>query len=337
MKVINGYGENLTTYQYNQYLVKLRDYLVPYIIDNYADSNLDMIFKNEFTRSDILNSTIYYITKNQNVKSMSAIDDFLIALNSLFVNHLFDKYVNQNLMILVPFTGLRNDINQKLISMGINLLEKESNPNIEEDEYRFILDYLDSYSGTRLMSLQLPIIIRLFLLYGFSFDKLASLNIDDYDIERNTLRIENIRDKRNIINLELPFCMRTYFKKLFEFRSNKPELNLSLLFVTEKNNKIEHTAPFNILKKIKESYEENMGIFYDDNLKNPFTSTGLQKYAIINMLLCGMNETTISDLTDQQQDIISSCQLKVSENNKGDLNRYVNHKIRGIKTYDDLK
>lgn len=94
LKLIDTFGEGLTRYQYNQYVPKLRDYLVPYIELNYRDYNLKEIFQNEFTKTDIINSSVYYIEKNPNVQRISAIDDYLIALNRLFDELLFSKFPN---------------------------------------------------------------------------------------------------------------------------------------------------------------------------------------------------------------------------------------------------
>lgn len=79
LNLIEEFGKGLTRYQYDQYARKLRDYLVPYLENQYCNSDLAMLFTNEFTRNDIINSTIYYVEKNENVQRISAVDDFLIC------------------------------------------------------------------------------------------------------------------------------------------------------------------------------------------------------------------------------------------------------------------
>lgn len=332
--ILDEYSKQLTKHQINQYVTKLRDYFIPYLIEHYEGTDIIHLFRNEFTRSDIINSTVYYIKNNTNVKSVSAIDDFLISLNSLFQNKILKDYSNQNIAVLIPFNQLSEEIHKKLKVDGIVLKEKESKPSINNDEYNFIIEYLNNSTYGRLMSYQRPIILELFLLYGFSFDTLANLKRSAYNPMRNSLRIEFMNDKRNIVDLELPYKFRKQFIELLTFRDTTENLSSKYLFVTENNNMITHQAAFQELDKIREAYELEMDIQYNEYLSNPFTATGLQKYAIINMLLSGMNETIISAFTNQKEDIMRDCQSKVGEQYQGDINRYVNHMIRGIASYD---
>lgn len=337
LEIINQFENSLTTiYQKNQHIPKLKTYLVKYLVNKYQNLDLHMLFTNEFTRKDIIDSTIFYIEENINIRNLSAIDDFLIALNKFFNNIVFKKYNNQNVRNLYPFTSLKDDINKELISRGIKLHKREPYPSIGEDEYNFILEYLKGYSGTRLQSYQLPIVIKLMLLYGFSFDKLADLKKENYNIEKNILKIVNTEDIRQEFLLELPFSFLKEFEILFEFRKNhKRNLNNEFLFLTEENNKINSGTIHDFLDKIKKEFEKVEEIKFEKK-KNPFTATGLQKFAIINMILTGVNESIITDLTGQKDEILSYCQLKVSEKNVIHLNRYINSKIRNLHAYDDF-
>jgi hypothetical protein len=53
--IINEFGKLLTTPEYNQYVTKLRKYLIPYILDKGEGFQVDRIFKDELTRSDVVN------------------------------------------------------------------------------------------------------------------------------------------------------------------------------------------------------------------------------------------------------------------------------------------
>jgi len=332
--LIEEFGKGLTKYQYDQYVRKLRDYLVPYLERKYCNSDLEMLFTNEFTRSDIIKSTLYYIEKNENVQRISAIDDFLIALNRFFVGLILTRYNNQNVRNLVPFAGLNNSINETLISRGIHLLEKETYPPIDENQYLYVIDYLKTPSGKRLRAYQAPIIIKLMLLYGFSHDRIADLKTSNYDIDRNILKVANPKDIRHEFNLELPYSLKFDFEKLFKFRLTKPKLNAKYLFINENNNKIVNGFVKPLLDDIRDKFENDNEVIFDE--RNPFTATGLQKYAIIKMIDGGVNQAIISEFTGQEKDILEDCQLKVNEDNINGRNRYINHKIRGIKTYDEL-
>ncbi|AFA46954.1 hypothetical protein [Acetobacterium woodii] len=331
---LDAYSNYLTKHQRNQYVPKLKNYFIPYLAENYESIEIKELFESEFTKRDIIDSTIFYITKNKNVKSISAIDDFLIALNSFFQRKILKDYNNQNIARLLPFVKLSNEINICLVEEGIILRAKESFPAINFDESNFILDYFKKSSKKRLISYECPIIFELFMLYGFSYDKLTNLKREAYDMERNSIEIQFDNDSRSIVSLELPYKLKEQFYELFTFRNSKENLNSDYLFVNESNNLIMHDIASRELNKIRKAYEKEMDIDYDVDQNNPFTATGLQKYAIIKMLLAGMNATIISSFTNQQDEIIKSCQIRVSEQFQMDINRYVNHMIRGIATYD---
>lgn len=351
LELIEEFRDKLTKYQYNQYAIKLRDYLVPYLIKEHPKSNLKILFENEFTRNDIINSTVYYIENNKNVKRISAIDDFLTALNRFFVELIFSKYNNQNVRNLIPLNKLNTEINRILKSKGISLLEKETDPPVDADQYKAIITFLENYSKVnKLHAYQDPIIIKLMLLYGFSTDRMAKLEKDSYDINRNTLLIVNPKDARQDFKLELPYCFNEEFKKLFEFKSKNLKFNSKYLFVNEKNNMIKNDVVSRLLEKIKTEFQnENRVEFQKDNKveiqkddklefkKNPFTPTGLQKYAIIQMILAGMNQTIITEFTGQKESILLDCQLEVNKDNSIERTRYVNYKIRRIVTYDEMQ
>lgn len=144
LDIINEFGGLLTTYEYNQYVPKLRDYLIPYIIESKGEAlEIDRIFKDEFTRSDVIKATIFYVTRNENVVSISAIDDYLVAINRLFDELLFSKYPNPTLMKYKPFSSLSDEIRELLIKEGVGeLKEREVFPSINCEQFNFIIEYL---------------------------------------------------------------------------------------------------------------------------------------------------------------------------------------------------
>ena len=54
------------------------------------------------------------------------------------------------------------------------------------------------------------------------------------------------------------------------------------------------------------------------------------------MIEGGMNQSIIMDFTGQGSDIFSDCQNIVDERKHLNRNRYINHMIRGIVSYDDM-
>lgn len=335
LDIINEFGGLLTTYEYNQYVPKLRDYLIPYIIENKGEAlGIDRIFKDEFTRNDVIKATIFYVTRNENVVSVSAIDDYLIAINRLFDELLFSKYPNPTLMKYKPFSSLSDEIRELLIREGVDeLKEREVFPSINFEQFNFIIEYLKNNKNSGIKTSQVNIIIKLFLLYGFSHDKVAMLKIDDYNFNQKTLRVEYKRVMKRSIFLELPYSLSQEINEYLVLRNKNINLNSNLLFITEKNNNIKNSYLTDTLNSIKNKYIEINGVNSD---KNQFTPTGLQKYAVIQMILNGMNQSVIMDFSGQQLGIYNDCQDEVNGIKELDRNRYINHMIRGISTYDEI-
>lgn len=187
------FARSLSPFEYKQYIFKIRDYLVPYLLDNKQGIRVENVFKEEFTRMDIINSAIYYVKENPNVESLSAIDDFLIATNRFFEELLFDKYPNPTLMKCKPFTQLSVEIQKRLLNENIELKPREVNPAINSEQYDFILSYLKNpkLSNAKIKKFKVSsIIIKMMLLFGFGYDLIIGLKIENYCIEKRTLRIE---------------------------------------------------------------------------------------------------------------------------------------------------
>lgn len=334
ISIINEFGSLLTKEENYQYIPKLRDYLIPYIIETKGDNiDIDTIFKDEFTRSDIIKATMYYITENENVESLSAIDDYLIALNRLFDELLFNKYPNPTLMKYKPFTKLSNEIQENLKKQGVELKGRETNPTIDRDQFKFIIDYLKNHKKSSIKFNQVSIMIKLFLLYGFSHDKVSKLKLEDYNANQKTLKIQYKRIMKRNIFIELPYSLAQEINEYLKMRNEEKKLNSNLLFVSRENTKVSNGFIADTLDKIKEEYIKINGT---SSNKNQFTPTGIQKYAIIQMILNGMNQSVIMDFTGQQLDIYNDCQNEVNRIKELDRNRYINHMIRGINTYDEI-
>lgn len=118
-----------------------------------------------------------------------------------------------------------------------------------------------------------------------------------------------------------------------KFLDDQNSTNKSL-FVNTKVKTIKHdfaTSYLNVIKK-----KHFLSNSYESLDKNPFTPTGLAKFAIIRMILNNANHSVISDLTGYMTDVLSDCQNKVNELKELKRNRYINHMIRDIQTFDEL-
>lgn len=334
VQLIEHFGEGLSQYEYNQYIPKLRDYFIDYLIENKSHAqDIPNLFKFEFTRSDIVLSTEYYVTKNESVRSKSAIDDFLIALNRFFDEVINIKYPNQNLITIRPFTNLSKDIEKTLLEKGIKLEARQGYPPIKEDQYKFIIEYLKKDRNISIKNEQVHIIIKLLLLYGFSFDRIMNLRAGAYCSERRVLEVTYRENPFRGLVLELPYSLNkeieNYTRKLND--KNNAE---NYLFCTKNGNKIKHDFPNEYLSKIKHEFFSGNDI--EKNLRNPFTPTGLAKFAVINMIIKGINQSVILDLTGFKDDMYLACQKEVNEIKVLHRNRYINHMIRDISTYDEV-
>lgn len=265
MELLEGFSKTLTIWKYNSYVFKVRDYFIPYLLENKEGMSVERVFREEFTRMDIVNATVYYVEHNRNVESLSAIHDFLVMLNVLF-GYIFEKYPNSNLQQYKSFTVFQDEIIEALENKGISLKSKEVYPSLDYEKFDFIINYIKT---TNVRNIRLKkfktntIVIKLLILYGISLDKLSALKVENYDYKRRAIEI-----------------------------SGKDE-----------------------------------GI-------NQFTVTGVQKFAIVQMILAGMNQSVIKEFTGQGDDILEDCQRQVNVEKKIDINRHINYTMRGIETYD---
>jgi len=334
-EVINSFGSKLTEWQYNNYIPKLRDYFIEYIMENFKEvKNVTTLFKHELTRSHIIRSTEFYIIKNENVKSKSAIDDFLISLNQLFELEINNKYYNQNLDNIRPFMRLNAEIEQDLINQGIILKDKEPYPAINRNQFMFIIEQLKEV-GNSFTKLQIKIIIKLLLLYGFKPERIIDFDISDFKIDERVLNVKYNENPDRYIRLELSNSLYKDLVEHSKLRADK--IGENNLFVNTKGNKIDHGFTKHYFDVIRNKYFKKYPYEkLEDKNNNQFTFTGLAKYSVINMILNGMNQSLIMDLTGFEDDVFEYCQEQVNNIKAVAKDRYINSNIRGIETYDQL-
>lgn len=327
------FGNRLTSPNYNQYVPKLRDYFVPYILEN-NKNNLDLseIFSKAFNRECIIKGTVYYIQKNENVSSKSAIDDFLIALNQLFELVIFEKYPNEAVEKLSPFVALADEVESSLKAMGVALKEREAYPAIDQSQFQFIINKVEALCISNYKAMSIRIVVKLLLLYGLNVDRISSMKVDAYDAVMRILKIKYKDITERVIQLELPFSLVRDLEIYTKLRDDQNFEGLDLLFLKGTGKPVKHDLAHEFLNEVKTAYEVEMGKKIEG--KNPFTLTGLQKYAIINMLIEGMNQSVIIALTGLKEHVINDCQREVDKISGLNRNRYVNYKIRGTKTFE---
>lgn len=329
------FGNQLTIHKYNQYVPKLRDYFVPYLLEqNEFGKDIPEIFGKAFNRNCIIQSAVYYIQKNENVSSKSAIDDFLIALNQLFEHVLFIKYPNEAVERLTPFATLAVEVEDKLKHLGVALKEREAYPPIEQSQFKYLINHLEALNTNNFKAMSIRIVVKLLLLYGLNVDRISSMQIQDYDAARRVLKVHYRDFTDRVIQLELPFSLVVDLEVYMRLREEQNFQGLDLLFLKVSGKPVRHDLAHEFLSDVKIAYEKEFGEKIAG--KNPFTLTGLQKYAIINMILEGMNQSVIIALTGLKEHVINDCQREVDKQSALNRNRYINYKIRGTKTFEML-
>lgn len=323
--VVDDFGKTLNKNKYNQYIPKLRDYFIPFILDNKAHvPDVERLFSYEFTLGDITDATVYYIVKNENVESSAAVNDYLITLNQFFSEIIFNKYHNPSLAMRGSFTSVESEVFSKLQEKGISLREPESCPAIGRDDYPIFLSHLEEYGKSTMLKIERKCILKLLLLYGFSMDKLMTLEKDSFEEENHVLKVPV---DSGYVFLELPHLLSNNIKEYLKLRG---EDDRKYLFINRKGNQINSGFTDGVFKAL---FEQEPDL---KTVPNRFTNTGIAKYAIINMILKGMNISIICEFTGQKSDILDDCQRTVNAIQQLKRNRYINHMVRGIETYDDV-
>jgi integrase len=340
MEYCHAFGASLTSATYNQYIPIIREYFITYINENkkYKNTPEDIIrlLKNDITRQDLIDGAKYYVIENRNVTSQKGVNNFLISI-SKFVEFLSDKGIeNIALTRLLPFKNLAQLIIDELESEGKHLDPPEEDPPINDDEFIFIVEYLNTVDFTKFTSAVYCVMTKLLLFLGLKYSRLASLKLKDFNTNNNTLDV--IYDEKNDrhYTVHLPSMLSKQLKQYIKLRNEK-NFSSALLFVNRNGKETTNSFLSDFLNRIRTGFIESRPV--DDeylNDKNHFTPTGLIKYAIIQMIRRGINQSVIVDFTGNQEDIYRDCQNEVNEEKLESRNRYLDSKLRGIDSFDVL-
>lgn len=336
----NAFGSTLTKATYNQYIPIIREYFIPYLTKNkkFKNTSEDILrlLKNDITRQDLLDGAKYYVVVNTNVTSQKGVNNFLISI-SKFIEFLSDNGIeNISLTRLLPFKNLAQIIIDELEIEGKHLDPPQEDPPINDDEFMFIIDYLNTMHLKNFVLLEYCIIIKLLLLLGLKYNRLKCLDLDDFSEDNNSLKVIYDKKSKRYYTIHLPNKLSAQLKKLKNLRKEQ-NFSSTSLFVNREGKVTNNNFLTDFLNKIRENYiSENS--FDDDyiNDKNHFTPTGLIKYAIIQMIKRGINQSVIIEFTGNQSYIYTDCQNEVNQQKFETRNRYLDSKLRGIESFDIL-
>ena len=300
-------------------------YFVQYINEKAYREDIELkdFLVNEFSRRDIKKACAFYY-ENSNAYRVTAIEKFLNSITKFYSGYMKPRgYDNTNLFYIYPFASLKKEVTDFINNK--ELLDKQVNPSINDDDYKIICDYFNSEKKPSTAQKQISIIFKLIMLYGFKLERIKSLKKIDFDFGARLLAI-NIDKDKNLI-LELPLSLtREIDNYLKDPKCNKSEL----MFLNTKGNEVDPSFLAYQFGNIKKLIEDVSGA-------NRLTSTGLAKFGIIRMLQKGMNVPVIKMITGNEDDVINDCTRFVyGLDDLEYINRYINSTVRAVETYDTI-
>lgn len=329
-QLVNDFADKLSEWEFNQYVSKIRDYFIPYLIEIVAPrakNNIEKLFREELLPSDLRESCKRYVLMNDNVTSESSVDDYFIALNQFFDLILSPKYRNETLIRLKPFNNFGAEVIVSAKEAGKELNKATNFRPITRIQYRTLLSNLLNSNFTSFKDKQMKLFLELILLYGFSINRMKSLSRNSIKESGRILTVTSA--KYTFVSkyyLELPLEIARDINDYLLCRKDSNDL----LFITEEETIITAAFPSYYLDKIK-ALEAIKGT--DTKRLN---NRGIAMYAVSEMLKSGIPATVVMDITGQGPKIISSCQEEIFTS-KGNQNSDFNIKMRSLETYDEFQ
>jgi len=327
-EVLTEFSEEIKS-NYPDY-ASLYNYFNEYIDQTYytEESSIKEFLGYNLCKRDIVNSCVYY-AEQSNATSVSAIEKYLNSMTKLYNSYIKPHgYDNKGLEAIVPFSSYKDEVRDKIKKK--ELAEKNNFPALSEEGFNTIIEFLERYQKKTYVGMQISIIFKLILLYGFKLERIKYLQVGDYEENDNTLSIvadEDLDVKSRLI-LELPTYLSNEIKNYLGQHEKKKNEYMFL-------NRQEHVVEPSFFSYTFRAIEDKYCI-----KEKSFTTTGLAKYAIKNMIREGIGSADIKLITGMEDIVIDDCEMSVRQENVYDirmLNRKINSKIRGIKTFDNMK
>lgn len=278
-------------------------------------------FSSLFTRREVINACRYYFENVESVKSESAIDKALNAMTYMY-HHLLKPLgvTNYNLEKEMPFSNFKCEVVQSIENKKINKVS--SNPPITLDIYKKIIMCLDESKASSFTKSSINAVFKLTMRYGFKMNRINSFKIGDFSNGKLNVCIDN----EQVISLELPSDLRNDLHYFVNSRVNQVK-NMYDSFIdtdtfqlfTWKNGDAISAAFYTY------GFKPIVNLIEKKDMKR-LTSTGLAKFAIMNMLAVNMDTYVIRQLTGNNMILIEDC-IKLNDryNNKQGLDSYINY------------
>jgi site-specific recombinase XerD len=282
---------------------------------------------------EVIDSLNYYIKENS-ITSIETAYRYISCIKE-FLCYLLDKEIIVNTELTNEF-GFPTHSNKSFkhivnnyISKDNRLKERKGFVAFSEDEINLLIKDCDDTineksniekaktSTAYFNKIRAALIIKLIIFCGVRYEHLHKLTYDSVDWVHNTITVNNF-------TLHLPHNLRDQFGKYNDIikKINNEEKERKFLFINFDGSKLsEKTSSFS--NRLK-NYTGRMDV------------NGIIKYAIINMIYKGVNESLIKKLTGVNQTIYNPCQNEVNKNLAINANSYLDSKLRSIHTFDKL-
>lgn len=327
----------------NMYLYKIRDYFLVYmeqiIIQKKYQDRVSLFWEAIFTRDEIINSAVFYVENNKpksepdksKKRKLVSIEEYLIAFNQFNEIVLEKKYSNSTLYKSKPFNeNLNQEIRAIVESHGYEFIDSQQYPAITEAEYKYILDFFKKQKKITSKDKDVYIIFRLLLLYGLPMPEIRNLKRKHFDLDRRIIIVaDKYSENSRTISLELPYSLAKDVEEHFNSRKWDVE---DYIFSTTTNKKIPSNYISTHLSNIANLYAD---LTNDLEVKNKFTSYGLIKFAICNMLSLSMNIPSIVTITGRPTVFIESCRPNIM-NNSFTTSHFINSKLHATDAFNEF-
>ena len=257
----------------------------------YNGENYDIFFIRKFSANDIVEAGVYYL-EYSNADSKTAITKYINSITYLYKNRL-SSYNNKAIEEAFPFSKLRKKIERKI---NKELRDANSMPPLLKSEYLNIKDYFLNHTQKRLSQLQVEIIFRLIMLYGFKSIKIQNMRKTDIDMANSKINVGNVSSGGYF--LDIPKQLMIQIEK---YLANDKHPEIPFMFCTSAGNPIKASRLNYTFKQIKDIFKQDSAAY---------CATGLAKYAIMNFLEDGFSVSFIREVTGMENVILSDCAMR---------------------------
>lgn len=299
----------------------LEDYLRQITIDEVLSSMEYYVKSRDITGAEsarlyisVMREYLRYINKKENIKNTLVEsfaydadyeDSFSYILGKRIEKLKLKESKNIGHINFSDFERLVKECDRIIDEASPDNIFKPNKPNAKYySEYRYFTSAL---------------IVKLILFSGVKFHVIPTIKNEDINFNHNTIKI-------NEYIVHLPIKLSDQFKKYKEIKEHISS-KTDVFFIEYNGEVFKRNGDVGHILKIA---------IGETSKSNNSSTIKMSKFAIINMIRKGINEYTIKQLTGYKDNVISYCQEIVDKERLESRNRYLDTKLRSIKTFDAL-